>query len=325
MRIARPLLKLPVRFCGDTLARQVSELPSNAWVEHPQKFDGNIAVPLVSPGGALTDSAYGQMGPTQWLSRSPYIIEIMQALESTWGRSRLMGLQPGAVVPEHVDVHYYWRTHLRLHIPIITNPDVAFTCAGETIHMQAGECWLLDSFYLHSVANRGTETRIHLVLDTVGSATLWDLIQAAASGVVEERFIAPGETRGGHVDFEQINAPVVMSPWEMKTHIAYLKDWTDEQPGRDDLLRVVDRFVMTWEGLWARYGISEDGLLIYLTHLNQAKRALATFAGPEVTTRNRLPLALVISGLVLDNAVAPGIRQRLDAQARQGSGFRLSA
>lgn len=325
MRIPRPLLKLPVRFCGDTLAHQVSELPSNAWVEHPQKFDGNIAVPLVSPGGALTDGAYGPMGPTQWLNRSPYIIEIMQALDSTWGRSRLMGLQPGAVVPEHVDVHYYWRTHLRLHIPIITNPDVAFTCAGETIQMKAGECWLLDSFYLHSVANRGAEARIHLVLDTVGSATLWDLMQAAASGVAEERFIAPGETRGRQVDFEQVNAPAVMSPWEMKTHVAYLKDWTDEQPGRDDLLRVVERFVMIWEGLWARYGVSEEGLPIYLTHLNEAKRALATFAGHQVTTRNGLPLALVISGLVLDNAVAPGIRQRLDAQARRGSGFRLSA
>ncbi|MEJ7777528.1 MAG: hypothetical protein WKF52_09155 [Sphingomicrobium sp.] len=30
----------------------------------------------------------------------------MQELGSTWGRSRLMGLEPGAIVPEHVDEAY---------------------------------------------------------------------------------------------------------------------------------------------------------------------------------------------------------------------------
>ena len=42
----------------------------------------------------------------------------MAELNCTWGRSRLMGLEPGAVVPKHVDVHYYWRTHLRIHVPV---------------------------------------------------------------------------------------------------------------------------------------------------------------------------------------------------------------
>src|SRR4051794_34881662 len=131
MRIGRPLLKLPIRFCGETLAREMSALPADAWVGHPQKFDGNIAVPLISPGGAINDQASGPMAPTQWLRQCPYILEIIQALPSTWGRSRFMGLEAGAVVPEHVDIHYYWRTHLRIHIPVITNEKVAFTCAGE--------------------------------------------------------------------------------------------------------------------------------------------------------------------------------------------------
>jgi Rieske Fe-S protein len=25
-------------------------------------------------------------------------------------------------VPQHVDIHYYWRTHIRIHVPVITNP-----------------------------------------------------------------------------------------------------------------------------------------------------------------------------------------------------------
>ncbi|MFL6751166.1 MAG: hypothetical protein ACJ8E9_08925, partial [Sphingomicrobium sp.] len=91
MRIGRPLLKLPVRFCAETLARDVTALPRDAWLEHPQKYDGNIAVPLVSPGGALSNGTAGPMAATPWLQQCPYILDVMRLLDSTWGRSRLMG------------------------------------------------------------------------------------------------------------------------------------------------------------------------------------------------------------------------------------------
>jgi hypothetical protein len=325
VRIGRPLLKLPIRFCEETLAREASALPANAWVEHPQKFDGNIAVPLVSPGGTITDAASGPMGATNWLRQCRYVQEVMLAIDSTWGRSRLMGLETGAVVPEHVDVHYYWRTHFRLHIPVITNPEVAFTCAGETVHMQAGECWLLDSFFQHSVANRGDETRIHLVLDTVGSGPFWDLIDAALSGSATETFVAPGETPSRPLAFEQINSPLVMSPWEMKTHVAYISEWTDPQPGRDDVLKIIDRFVMAWEGTWARYGISDEGLGFYAMHLNGMHRALNSYDGPSVHMRNTVALTDAIVGFILANALAPAVIERLQARSRQNSSVRLTA
>ena len=323
MRIDSPLLKLPVRFCGETLAREVSALPASAWMEHPQKFDGNIAVPLVSPGGALNDEFFGQMAPTQWLRHCPYIVQIMQALDSTWGRSRLMGLQPGAGVPEHVDIHYYWRTHLRIHIPVITNPEVAFTCAGETVHMAPGECWLLDSFFTHDVANRGNETRIHLVLDTVGSYTLWDLIRASRSGV-EEKLIGPREAPQRPLGFEQINASMVMSPWEMKTHLAYITDWTDEQPGRDETLAILDRFVMAWGGAWARYGPSEQSIPIYMQLLAQVRHDLATYTGPSPTMRNTVPLIDTIQKFILAFAIYPEVVERFQA-SRQGSKAKITA
>ncbi|MEJ7777529.1 MAG: hypothetical protein WKF52_09160 [Sphingomicrobium sp.] len=40
---------------------------------HPQKSDGNIAVPLVSPSGAMTDEWAGPMGPTDALEKCGYI------------------------------------------------------------------------------------------------------------------------------------------------------------------------------------------------------------------------------------------------------------
>jgi len=325
VRIGRPLLKLPIRFCGETLAREASALPANAWVEHPQKIDGNIAVPLVSPGGALTDAASGPMGATTWLRQCGYVQEVMAAIDSTWGRSRFMGLESGAVVPEHVDVHYYWRTHFRVHIPVITNPDVAFTCAGETVHMQAGECWLLDSFFKHSVANRGDETRVHLVLDTVGSGPFWDLMNAALAGNDTEKFVAPGDTSARPLAFEQINSPIVMSPWEMKTHVAYVSDWTDPQPGRDEILKIIGRFVMAWEGTWARYGISDEGLGFYAKHLEEMQRTLSNYDGPTVRMRNTVALTDAIIGFILANALAPAVIKRLQSMYRQSSSVRLTA
>ena len=311
MRIGRPLLRLPIRFCADTLAREIASLPREAWMAHPQQFDGNSSVPLISPGGANIHQAVGPMAPTDWLRRCPYILEIMQALDSTWGRSRLMGLDPGAEVPEHVDINYYWRTHLRIHIPVITNPDVAFTCAGETIHMAAGECWILDSFYRHSVVNRGSETRVHLVLDTVGSGPLWDLMEAARNGSTEDSFLAPGGAPASTLDFEQVNAPVVMSPWEMKTHIAYIADWTDDGPELQQVLAILDRFVMAWGGTWARHAVSEPGLPYYVQHLTDVRNALANAGVSEIRMRNGRPLLTSVEQFILANAIAPAIMQRI--------------
>jgi hypothetical protein len=54
----------------------------------------------------MTDEWSGPMGPTDAIEKCGYIKEVMQELGSTWGRSRLMGLEPGAIVPEHVDEAY---------------------------------------------------------------------------------------------------------------------------------------------------------------------------------------------------------------------------
>jgi len=325
VRIDRPLLKLPLRFCGDALAREVTALPASAWQEHPQKRDGNIAVPLVSAGGTINDDFSGPMGPTPWLAQCPYIMEVMQAFDATLGRSRLMGLRSGATVPEHVDIHYYWRTHLRIHIPVITNPEVSFTCANETVHMQAGESWILDSFYRHNVRNGGPDTRIHLVIDTVGSDRLWDLIEEALSGTAEEKLVVPGTSPARTMDYEQINVPLVMSPWEMQCHLAYISDWTDEQPGRDEVLAIVDRFVMAWNGAWARYGLSEEGLPTYAKLLTDVRTGLAGYTGPRPTLRNTSPLIETIARFILANAVLPAVLQQMQTRSAQASSPRVTA
>lgn len=310
MRIDRPLLKLPITFCAETLAREVAALPDTAWTEHPQKFDGNIAVALVSPGGEISDEWVGPMAPTPHLSQLPYTSQIMAALGATWGRSRLMGLRPGAVVPEHVDVHYYWRTHLRLHIPVVTNPGVTFRCAGEEVHLAAGECWLLDSFYRHSVENSGDELRIHLVLDTVGGGWIWELLDCAMQGGEVAHLTPDASAPQQPLQFEQVNVPTIMSPWELGAHIDYLCGWVDEDARMPTMVRILDRLRMAWAGSWARYGTSAEGVPFYLQHLRLADQALSAAASPPVMMRNQWSFVDSIRRYVFSMAVSPKLLGR---------------
>jgi len=54
---------------------------------------------------------------------------------------------------------------LRLHIPIITHPDVAFVIDGRRVTWGAGELWYGDFSKVHSVKNDSQIVRTHMVID----------------------------------------------------------------------------------------------------------------------------------------------------------------
>lgn len=318
MRLGKPLLQLPIRFDADRLAAEVNALPSAAWLPHPTGFVGNEAVPLVSPGGLPNDDFDGPMAPTESLRQCPYIIDLMAELGCVWGRSRLMALAAGADVPIHIDVHYHWRTHRRLHIPVVTNPGVLFTVNNETVHMEAGDCWLFDSFSLHKVQNKGSERRIHLVLDTVGGQKLWDLVDAASSADHRDAPVwndGAGAAARPALAFEQVNRPKIMSPWEMKQHIDYVLDHAPPEARAGTLAKRLDRFLAGWHAAWAQFGTSDEGLATYQSLIQQMRVELTSLNAQQFKLENDQGLGFVLDALVLWNAVAPpATHQRLKAQ-----------
>lgn len=303
MQLSQPFLKLPIAFDGSALEAEVRALPSSSWVPHPTGYVGNEAVRLVTVGGQPTDAFEGPMRPTPQLEACRYMREVMAELGGVWGRSRLMGLGAGAEVPEHIDVHYHWRTHLRIHIPVITNPAVEFTCGGETVHMAPGECWIFDSFRWHEVHNRGTEQRIHLVLDTVMTDSLWQLIDSAKSGT-PSRSLTPGQRAPEPLYFENYNAPTVMSAWEVRNHVAFIVPQMADDPRSAALTRRLERFADGWAGLWARFGDSGDGLDDYRRMIAATRQDLVRLGAGEVEVENGLTLLPVVEQLVFVMAVA---------------------
>ena len=148
------------------------------------------------------------------------------SLGATVGRSRLMRLSGQAEVKRHADQGYYWTERVRVHVPVVTQPTVRFECGDAAINMAAGECWIFDTWRQHRVLNDAVESRVHLVVDTVGGGGFWDLVgrgrphDAPRGGLAAA---ARWRRKPGVVATfacETVNVPAVMTPWELEQRIS---------------------------------------------------------------------------------------------------------
>ncbi len=305
MRLPEPLLRLPIAFDVETLAAEVNALPTTAWTPHPDNIPGNAAVRLITPGGEMTEGTQGRMGPTPYLHACPYVMSVLGAIGAVWGRTRLMRLAPGASVPPHVDTNFYWRKHVRIHVPIVTNSDVVFTCDGRSAHMGAGECWVFDTFSRHGVVNGGTAARVHLVADTVGDERLWDLIDRADIGIGDKnnslgQTISPQrQGRTTQLQFERGEPANVMSPWELKYHIGFIAERARPAPALAKVMARLERFSAAWTGTWAQSSTDKDALASFGQHIVALDCDLVQIAtGGDIQLRNGLPLYRQVAELL---------------------------
>src|SRR5688572_17304299 len=129
MQLETEFIRLPLRIDAARLAEEVARLPESAWRPHPQGFAGNSAIPLVSVGGdPESDALVGAMRPTPSLAACPYLSQVLASFDSVIGRTRLMRLDGNAEAQRHSDISYYWFDRVRVHVPVVTHPDVTFHC-----------------------------------------------------------------------------------------------------------------------------------------------------------------------------------------------------
>lgn len=180
-------LRLPLAFDPVRLAADLDALEGREWTRHfvRDNYEGDWSVlPLRAPAGethpvrmicAPADST--TFVDTPLLAATLYFAEILAALRCPIGAARLMRLAPGSTIREHSDLDLSAEDgQARLHIPIRTSPEVDFRLAGRRVAMAPGSCWYLRLSEPHSVQNRGTTARIHLVVDAQVNAWLADLL-----------------------------------------------------------------------------------------------------------------------------------------------------
>jgi hypothetical protein len=116
----------------------------------------------VFPSAAGTDQYRG----TEALQRTPYFREILDRLQCPKEVVRILFLPPGGHIKDHFDFHTSFQFGLlRLHIPIITHPDVEFIIDKQRVVWRAGELWYGDFSKVHSVKNNSDIVRVHMVID----------------------------------------------------------------------------------------------------------------------------------------------------------------
>ena len=326
MKLRFRFLQLPVLVDAARLQAEVAALPDAAWRPHPQGYPGNDAAPLITTGGdPASDARDGAMAPTPWLLACPSLMRVMETLGATWGRSRLMRLSGDAEVTPHVDTDYYWRDHMRVHVPIVTWPTVRFRCGGEEVNMGEGECWIFDTWSLHSVKNDATRARIHLVADTVGGGGLLDLIEQgrpAGAGPAgwSPRLVRLDAAAPPRLAYEAHNAPDVMTPWEMRDHLSFLMSEVAQQTSQAAAVgQVLNRLRTVWHALWARSGADTAARPEYRAALETARAQALALGMDNIPLRNGMALGRCLRALIFESALADDARA-MDAETRAAPG-----
>lgn len=306
MKLTQPFFRLQVRFDATRLRTEIGALPADAWAKHPNEIEGNSALRLVSADGGENDDVFGLMQPTVHLRQCPYVRQVLSSFGVVWNRSRLMRLDPHSAVPEHADINYQWFYRVRMHIPIVTRPEVRFHCGGQSVHMAPGEAWIFDNWRRHHVENPTDEARVHLVADTSGTAAFWQFVAQSAAGLPANGTVAYRPDVDAELLTERFLQRPVMPPAEVELLVT---DFRGELVPRDDsadaraqLARyhwLLQGFCFDWRQLYVLHGESAGGMREYGEILDKFRAASRTLGDGFVMRTNSVAAHTVLEGRVL--------------------------
>jgi len=198
-------LRLPFDFDPALLARDLEGLRAVGWIKHyvQQNYDGDWSViALRGKAGAThpvmmiySDPTCRDFADTPMLAGCPYFRQVLDAFEAPLRAVRLMRLTAGSVIKEHTDHELSFEEGtVRIHVPVVTNAEVEFYLNRNRVVLEAGSSWYLRLSDPHSVANRGTADRIHMVIDAEVNDWVRRVLETAANLATAERSLAAAAT-----------------------------------------------------------------------------------------------------------------------------------
>lgn len=188
MSTAPSTLRLPLSFDPPRLQADAALFAAEEWISHfnIHVYQGDwsgVALRAI-PGARVAlfpdPLAKAKFEDTQAMRRMSYIPAALDRIPCAKTSVRLLKLAAGSNIRRHRD--YYLGPEdgeVRLHVPIVTNPDVDFVLDDERVPMAEGELWFLNFNKYHSVDNRSSVDRIHLVIDCVVNDWLRQLLESA--------------------------------------------------------------------------------------------------------------------------------------------------
>lgn len=165
--------KMPYQFDNLLLIQDLSFCLESLWTDHFNKkdYEGEwTSISLRSASGKEIDVTANPNVETyidtQLLNNCKYFQFIINQFECEKESIRLLSLSPGSCIKTHTDIAAgYESGFFRIHVPIKTDANVSFIVNGIDIKMKEGECWYANFNLPHSVQNKSTTNRVHLVID----------------------------------------------------------------------------------------------------------------------------------------------------------------
>ena len=169
----RPLGRVDIA----ALREAVLAIPEDVWnaenADKPNRFDAldatrHIIFRFVSN---LRDwrSHYGRPLWDEW---RPLLEPVLAQATADYGYARgefprvmLARMAPGGVIHPHRDENPAAKWPHKIHVPLLTNPDVTFFVDGKDYHFAEGEAVEVNNMGLHAVRNAGNSDRIHLIFE----------------------------------------------------------------------------------------------------------------------------------------------------------------
>ena len=309
MDIAQPFIRLPYTFDAERLADEIGGITDSAWMQHPQRMAGNSALALISRDGTDNDDFSGRMQETEHLQACDYLRQVLASFDEVLGRSRLMKLAAGSEVALHVDFNYHWYSRVRIHIPIITNSHVTFHCADQKTNMRAGESWIFNAWRRHRVTNESDEDRIHLVVDTAGSARFWNMLRNVVAGSQATQHVPYVADQVSEIRTEQHNIAAVMAPGEVDALVSELIRDFEFNPKNDVAIvnsyrSLLFDFSKDWREIWLQHGDDKSAWPLYQSVIDKAHERMQPDRRALVTQSNDIGVNPIIVQRILRSALA---------------------
>ena len=165
-------VRLPRNYDVELLQRDLRTLQEVQRAPQPGPYHKGewTGIALYSMGGKQSTfpSAAGTdlYQETEELQRAPYFKQVLDDLRCPKEVVRILFLPPEGHIKDHFDFHTSFQFGLlRLHIPIVTHPDVVFFIDGQRMTWKPGELWYGDFSKVHSIKNNSSVVRVHMVID----------------------------------------------------------------------------------------------------------------------------------------------------------------
>jgi hypothetical protein len=166
-------IRLARSYDAEPLRRELEAINGQPWIPHFSHYSTGTwsGLSLYSQGGKGESilSSRPSLEPyreTELLGRLPAFKALLDGLACPKQTVRLLALQPGGVIQRHRDEGVSFQMGMiRLHVPIVTHPEVLFLIDEQPCVWRPGELWYGDFSREHYVENKSSIVRVHLVID----------------------------------------------------------------------------------------------------------------------------------------------------------------